>query len=130
MKEAAELARDQDFDALTLIGEHYPQLRRYGPALIETLQFRPASIARELIESVEVLREMNRDGLRKVPQNAPLSFIRRRWEAYVLGPEGIDRRFYELCVMAELKNSLRSGDVSVAGSRQFRLRGLPDAAPR
>jgi hypothetical protein len=38
----------------------------------------------------------------------------------VLGPEGIDRRFYELCVMAELKDSLRSGDVSVAGSRQFR----------
>ncbi len=35
-------------------------------------------------------------------------------------PDGIDRRFYELCVMAELKNSLRSGDVSVVGSRQFR----------
>jgi hypothetical protein len=29
------------------------------------------------------------------------------------------RRFYELCVMAELKNALRSGDVSVRGSRQF-----------
>jgi hypothetical protein len=63
---------------------------------------------------------MNCDGLRKVPQHAPLGFIRRRWEAYVLGTEGIDRRFYELCVMTELKNSLRSGDVSVAGSRQFR----------
>ena len=120
VKEAAELARDQDFDALSLIGEHYPQLRRYAPALIETLQLRPAPVARELIEAVEVLREMNRDGLRKVPQHAPLGFIRRRWEAYVLGPEGIDRRFYELCVMAELKNSLRSGDVSVAGSRQSR----------
>jgi len=119
VKEAAELARDQDFDALSLIGEHYPQLRRYGPALIETLRLRPAPIARELIEAVEVLRE-NRGGLRKVPQYAPLGFIRKRWEAYVLGPEGIDRRFYELCVMAELKNSLRSGDVAVAGSRQFR----------
>lgn len=30
VKEAAELARDQDFDALSLMGEHYPQLRRYG----------------------------------------------------------------------------------------------------
>ncbi|AXC12049.1 hypothetical protein ACPOL_2736 [Acidisarcina polymorpha] len=35
-----------------------------------------------MIETIEVLREMNRDGLRKVPHNAPLSFIRRRWEAY------------------------------------------------
>ena len=40
-----------------------------------------------------MLREMNRGGLRKVPQYAPLGFIRRRWEAYVFGPEGIDRRF-------------------------------------
>jgi hypothetical protein len=102
------------------MGEHYPQLRRYAPALIEILQLRPAPVARELIKAVEVLRKMNREALRKVPQYAPLGFIRRRWEAYVFGPEGIDRRFYELCVMAELKNSLQSGDVSVAGSRQFR----------
>ncbi len=37
----------------------------------------------------------------------------------MFGAEGIDGRFYELCVMAELKNALRSGDVSVRGSRQF-----------
>jgi len=37
VKEAAELARGEDFDALSLVGEHYPQLRRYAPALIETL---------------------------------------------------------------------------------------------
>jgi len=63
---------------------------------------------------------MNRDGLRKIPPDAPTAFIRKRWEGYVFSAEGIDRRFYELCVMAELKNALRSGDVSVAGSRQFR----------
>jgi hypothetical protein len=58
VKETAELARDQDFDALSLIGEHYPQLRRYVPALIETLQLRPTPVARELVEAVEMLREV------------------------------------------------------------------------
>jgi TnpA family transposase len=38
----------------------------------------------------------------------------------VLTEDGIDRRFYELCVLSELKNSLRSGDIWVQGSRQFR----------
>ena len=33
---------------------------------------------------------------------------------------GLDRRYYELCVLAELKNALRSGDIWVPGSRQFR----------
>ena len=33
---------------------------------------------------------------------------------------GIDRRYYELCALSELKNSLRSGDIWVQGSRQFK----------
>jgi hypothetical protein len=26
---------------------------------------------------------------------------------------GLDRRFYELCVLVELKNALRSGDIKI-----------------
>lgn len=33
---------------------------------------------------------------------------------------GADRRHYELCVLAELKNVLRAGDIWVQGSRQFK----------
>jgi hypothetical protein len=33
---------------------------------------------------------------------------------------GLDRRYYELCALTELKNALRSGDIWVPGSRQFR----------
>ena len=34
--------------------------------------------------------------------------------------KAVDRKFYELCALSELKNALRAGDVSVPGSRQFR----------
>ena len=41
--------------------------------------------------------------------------------AYVLPGGGtIDRRYYELCVLSELRDRLRAGDVWVAGSRQYR----------
>src|SRR3546814_11378230 len=33
---------------------------------------------------------------------------------------GIDRRYYELCALSERKNALRSGDIWVQGSRQFK----------
>lgn len=120
VREAGELAREESFNPLALITEHYPQLRRYGPAFLETFEFRPAAVARDLIDAVEVLREMNRTGTRDIPADAPVGFIRKRWAEYVFGPEDVDRRFHEVCVMAELKNALRSGDVSVTGSRQFR----------
>ena len=72
------------------------------------------------IDATMVLREMSRTGTRDIPADAPAGFIRKRWAEYVFRPEDVDRRFYEVCAMADLKNALRSGDVSVIGSRQFR----------
>ncbi len=63
---------------------------------------------------------MNVRQARKVPDDAPTSFVRKRWENLVHTADGLDRRFYELCVLSELKNSLRSGDIWVQGSRQLK----------
>jgi TnpA family transposase len=63
---------------------------------------------------------MNADNVRKVPADAPTGFIKKRWEKLVMTDAGIDRRYYELCALSELKNALRSGDVWVQGSRQFK----------
>jgi TnpA family transposase len=120
VSEAEELAQPEDFDFLGLISNGFPQMRRYTPLLLELFDFRAAPAARPLLEVVEILRAMNRDKSRSVPQNAPLEWINQRWRPYVVTDEGIDRRFYELCALTELKNRLRSGDVWVTGSRQFK----------
>ena len=69
---------------------------------------------------IEVLRGMNSDNARKVPADAPTEFIKPRWQKLVMTDTGIDRRYYELCALSELKNALRSGDIWVQGSRQFK----------
>jgi TnpA family transposase len=105
---------------LSLVSAGFNQLRRYTPILLEALTMKAAPVARELLAAVEVIRSMNERQARKVPGDAPSSFVRKRWETLVRTPEGLDRRFYELCVLSELKNSLRSGDIWVQGSRQFK----------
>ena len=72
------------------------------------------------MKAVELLRELNKTGARKLPDDAPRGFIRPRWERHVFTSEGIDRRFYETCVLSELGKSLRAGDLSVTGSRRYR----------
>jgi len=118
--ETEKLTQHEDFDYLTLIGDSFNYLRRYTPILLESLNMKAAPAARELFAGVEVLRDMNRRQTRKVPDDAPTAFVRKRWEKLVRTTDGIDRRFYELCVLSELKNSLRSGDIWVQGSRQFK----------
>ncbi len=118
--EAEKLARPEDFDYLALVSDGFNQLRRYTPTLLDALPMKAAPAARELLAGVDVLKGMNERQARKVPDDAPTSFVRKRWEGLVCTPEGLDRRYYELCVLSELKNSLRSGDIWVEGSRQFK----------
>jgi len=118
--EAQRLAQSESFDFLHKIGESYTQVRRYAPAFLEALQIRAAPAARDILAAVEMLRTLNADNGRKVPSDAPISFVKKRWENLVFTDAGIDRRFYELCALAELKNALRSGDIWVQGSRQFK----------
>ena len=70
--------------------------------------------------AINVIRTMNITGVRKVPDDAPTSFIRPRWKPLVFTDDGTDQAFYEFGALSELKNALRSGDMWVTGSRQFR----------
>lgn len=106
-------------DSLSLIGTSYSQIRRYAPLFLETFEFRAAPGAEGLLQAIHLLRQLNASDVREVPADAPRDFIRKRWKPLLFSGMVIDRRFYELCVLAELKNALRSGDLWVSGSRQF-----------
>ena len=119
--EAEGLAMPANFDYLDFLEAGHAHVRRYAPALLKAFDFRAAPSAEPLIEAVSVLKEMNEKSKRKVPEDAPVSFVKPRWRDHVVGSEGeIDRRYYELSALSELKNSLRSGDVWVPGSRRYR----------
>jgi hypothetical protein len=118
--EAQKLAQPESFDFLHRIAENYATLRRYAPQFLDVLKLRAAPVAKDVLDAIEVLRHMNSGNGRKVPANAPTGFIKKRWEKLVMTDIGIDRRYYELCVLSELKNALRSGDIWVQGSRQFK----------
>ena len=120
MTEARKLAQPEDFDFLPRIGESYATLRRYAPEFLNVLTLRAAPAAKDVLDAIEVLRAMNTGNARKVPAEAPIRFVKKRWEKLVITNEGIDRRYYELCALSELKNALRSGDIWVQGSRQFK----------
>ncbi len=88
--------------------------------MLSALQFSAAPSALPLGNALDTVREMYRKQLRKVPSTAPVKFIPESWKKLVITPSGIDRRYYEFCVLNELKGALRSGDIWVRGSRRYR----------
>ncbi len=121
VEEAEELAQPERFDFISLIKTRYPQIRRYAPTLLKTFEFMAAPSRNDLLEAIKILKKLNRSGRRLVPNTAPTGFISSRWKPYIFQEDsGINRCYYELCVLTELRNSLRSGDIWIVGSRQFK----------
>jgi TnpA family transposase len=118
--EAEALARPEEFDAFQNLGEHYVGIRRWSPAFLSAFAFESVPASASLLRAIEVLREMNSKDTTALPKSVPTGFVRPRWAAYVMPGGVIDRRHYELCVLSELRDRLRAGDVWVTGSRQYR----------
>lgn len=119
VEEAERLVEPFDCDFLDKMRDQYPQVRQYSPTLLSMFEFRVAPPSAALLKAIELLRDMNGSGQRKVPRSAPHGFVRQRWASHVFSGDEIDRCYYELCALSELRNGLRSGDVWVAGSRRY-----------
>ena len=69
---------------------------------------------------MELLQNLNHERRRAVPADAPLKFVPAKWLPYIVDGAGrIDRRYYELCVLWELRAALRAGDAWLEGSRRY-----------
>lgn len=121
-EEAKKLARPVSYDYIDLLESRYNQLRMYTPILVKYLKFNSTNTAsKPLIEAINILNDLNENGKRKVPEDAPTEFISNRWNKCLYEKDGtINRHYYEIATLTELKNRIRSGDVSVEGSKNFK----------
>ena len=121
IEEAKQLSRPIDYDYLDLLENRFTHLRKYTPTLLNALEFRSPQSAEPLLKAIQTIKDMNDTGKRKVPEGAPLDFVPNRWQKHVYDDDGsINRHYYEMAVLSELRNLVRSGHVSIVGSRQFR----------
>jgi hypothetical protein len=64
--------------------------------------------------------DIYRTGRRRLPDKPPLRFVPPSWRPFVLRDGVVVRAAYELCVLTQLRDRLRAGDIWVAASRQYR----------
>ena len=122
ISETKSITKKENFDHLYLIGDHYSQIRKYAPSFLRELDLKAAPIpsAQSILKAVEIIKQLNDGIIKKLPERLPTQFIRTRWENLIFTDTGISRKYYELCILSELKNYLRSGDIWVEGSRRYK----------
>jgi len=99
----------------------FNHLRQFSPILLRALEFLPDAGDGDLpcLEALRVLKEMNADLKRKLPEDAPTDFIPKRLLPLVMTDGKADRKAWECALLMKLQDDLRSGNLSVKHGKRF-----------
>jgi len=115
-----EIIRPGNDNYYDFFAKRYSCIREFAPVFLDTLVFHSCNTSDPLLEAINLLRQLNTTGKRKIPQTGPMDFIPDSWFPYIEDKDGnISRRYYELCILWQLRNAFRSGNIWVENSRKY-----------
>lgn len=118
--EIADFGELATSDPLALAAERYAYMRKFAPTFLEAFEFNATDAGDDLKDAIALLRDQNRTGKRKLPDDPPMPFAAKHWPSLIVQDGKPQRRVYETAVVSTLRERLRAGDVWVDGSREYR----------
>jgi TnpA family transposase len=120
VEESARIVRPDEDSAFDFLRKRYGHLRQFIPAFLAAFPFRSNTDTDPLLEAVNLLRGLSERPGRHLPRGTAVDFVPPKWRPYVIDDQGrIDRGYFELCVLSELRAALRAGDVWLESSRRY-----------
>jgi TnpA family transposase len=124
-------SRPADMDFRDLVENTFVRRRKAMLEMVRTLSFQAIADRHSVLEALDhVLHLLDEYGERVRTEEfisdrevltAPLEHLKRkRWKRHALTEEGINPNYYELAAFDRLRDAVRSGDITVAGSRRYR----------
>jgi TnpA family transposase len=120
VEEASGIFRPEDDSALDFLRKRYGHLRQFVPAFLAAFPFRSNVDPDPLLKAVDLLLRLGDRRGPSLPRKTPVDFVPAKWHPFVVDDQGrIDRAYFELCVLSELRGALRAGDVWLESSRRY-----------
>ena len=117
---AADILEPMEDGHLGVWESRYGSVRQFARKVLAAICFETGTGDDPLLAAVEHLQELNESRRRVLDSGTPTAFVPPRWRRLVFNDDGtLDRHFWELCVLAELRISLQSGAIWVSPSRQY-----------
>jgi TnpA family transposase len=117
--QAEILVRPETIDRTAELIERHRTVKLFAGQFLRAFAFRGAAPVKGILEALGILADLYQTGKRRLPDKVPLRFVPAGWRPFVIRNGVVDRPAYELCVLSQLRDRLRAGDIWVAGSRQF-----------
>jgi TnpA family transposase len=117
----SEWVSGKNSDLFHGIVRRFGYLRRFSPTFLEALEFFQDSQEADIpcLEALKVLRELNADNKRTLPEDAPLDFIPKRLLPMIMEGGAPNKRAWECALLLRLRVEIKLGNISVKHSKRF-----------
>ena len=103
-----------------LVTQRFSYIRQFSPALVNYLQIIAEDNGKsDLPMAIDLLRELNEQNKRKLPDDAPLGFIPKKIRSLVKVNGAIDKAGWECALLTAVRDEIKSGNISVKMSKRF-----------
>jgi TnpA family transposase len=108
-------------DAFYGVISRFSYLRQFTPAFLQVLDFKPETGGdHPCLEALALLKELNAANKRKLPTNAPTTFVPKALQRFIRDKEGkLQKSAWECTLLTQLKDEIRAGNLSVGYSKRF-----------
>lgn len=114
-----ESVKTIDKSPMDYLNNYYSSYKRYSEELLNSLELRSSTnIGRKVISALDYIK--NND-IPELPDDANLDFMNKKWREYINGKTGsVRKHYYILALSKEIKDCLRSGDIYVPDSKNYK----------
>ena len=103
-----------------LVISRFNYMRQFAPQVLSHLQFKDEGQSRaDLIQAIDMLKDMNKLSKRKLPEGAPMSFIPKKIRTIIKNDDSIERHSWECAVLTAIRDEVKAGNLSVDLSKRF-----------
>lgn len=111
---------DKNSHVFHQVSSRFSYLRQFAPALLKSIELESDSTAQSpVVKAVSLLNQMNKDGSRKLPEDAPLGFIPKKIRNLIETDGVISKRDWEVALLTAVRDEIRTGNVAAKSSKRF-----------
>ncbi len=103
-----------------LVKDRFSYIRQFSPSFLKHIQLNfESGKENPLHDAVNMLREMNDDNKRNLPDNVPVDFIPKKIRPLVENNGKLDKAAWECALLTAVRDEIKSGNISIGMSKRF-----------